>query len=396
METTAENRTMPPGDRWEPGDIYMMLSPTGTVQDISIDDRLYKSFGDFLNEYARYAVENARPPHTNDFLVHYRFDEPTGIPAWNEEEEPLQVYYKRLETVIQEQRLKPLNTCRLYPAMYCYQNGLDPLLPENSLRELKKSQNYQFAASQYSGYEWDYGYKGIQTDRGVVLFDNTERGETLHHRYKSFFLSNFFDARLDITFLRMIELIPTEKQKANIRSDITLLGPFGVLPANCYTDLNELGIYTESEYYDMAPTLENFMVLSRLDRGVMWNAPEDVYDIRCLLQLASPQNKEPVIPAEYPNVFYYRKWFAPLADRFAKAGSEREKAQVMAFVRDMAGDILRNMYPDRRQLQKSVSGPQEQRKAAVPAQTVVRQLPDVAKKLAKQSQQSKKKNGVNP
>ena len=138
MKTTEENRTMNPGDRREPGDVYMMLSPTGAVRDISIDDCLYKSFGDFLNEYAYYAVKDIRSPHTNGFFVHYRFDDPTCIPTWNEEEEPLQVYYKRLETAIKEQGLKPLNICRLYPAIYCYQNGLDPLALENSQQALNK------------------------------------------------------------------------------------------------------------------------------------------------------------------------------------------------------------------------------------------------------------------
>lgn len=57
MKTTEENRTMNSGDRREPGDVYMMLSPEGKTQAVSANGRYYKNFGHFIN-HCTYEGEN--------------------------------------------------------------------------------------------------------------------------------------------------------------------------------------------------------------------------------------------------------------------------------------------------------------------------------------------------
>ena len=93
----------------------------------------------------------------------------------------------------------------------------------------------------------------------------SEKGELLQKRYKDFFADNFFDPRLDVTFLKTIELIPNEAQRTKVNPDIALdmlystePEPFGILQADYYTDIEETGIHTECECYDMSATLANF------------------------------------------------------------------------------------------------------------------------------------------
>lgn len=68
---------------------------------------------------------------------------------------------------------------------------------------IEKSSDYRRVVSRYSDREQLSGintYTGIETDRGVLLFDNTPEGRKLQKRYKDFLADKFFDPRLDITF----------------------------------------------------------------------------------------------------------------------------------------------------------------------------------------------------
>lgn len=141
---------MNPGDRREPGDVYMVLSPEGKTQTVSANGRYYKNFGHFVKHYTEVMLHDWLTPYPNSFFVHYRFADPDRV--WKPYEN-ISMFPRKLWNAIKEQGLKPLNICRLYPAIYCYQNGLDPLLPENSHEALNKSMAYQSAVWRYSGLE---------------------------------------------------------------------------------------------------------------------------------------------------------------------------------------------------------------------------------------------------
>lgn len=401
MKTTKENGNMYPGEKQEPGDVYMMLSPEGTTQAVSANGRFYKNFGQFIHDCTYHMLKDWIAPYPNSFFVHYRFDDPSRI--W-EPYENISMFPRKLLDAVEEQGLKPVEIRRLYPAMYCYQNGLDPLLPENSPEALNKSMAYRLTLLRYSGLERsrEKTYTGIETDLGVLLFDNTEQGEKLQTRYKDFFVANFFDPRLDITFFRTMELIPNEAQRAKVNPDIDLNTlfhtepePFGCLPSGCYADIKEIGICDTVEQYDMSATLANFVALSGFDKGeIPDNIPDRTYDIGCLLYLASPECKDPEIQDEFPNFFSYHDRFDPLADRLTQTTTENEKTQIMASVRKLAKELLREQYPNIRRPQAAVQVRKEQFGVAeATVQKPARQLPDVAKKLATRS---KKKTGLKP
>lgn len=394
MDKNENNGTVP-DDRRKPGDVYIMLSTEGKIQAISVNDTFYKRFGDFVNDCAYYTLKDMAPPYGNSFLVQYRFYDPDEIPAGNPY---FHGYSRLLDTAIKEENLKPENTLRLHAVMYCHQNGLNPLLPENSEQALKRLADYNLATFRYCGMGnlATKACTGIQTDRGVLLFDDTQRGEDLQRKYREFYANHFFDPRLDITFFRTLELIPTGEQKMKINPDLDALydsgpQPFGQLSADRYTDMKEIGIYTENERVDMSPTLRNFAAISETDKGEIPDLPADTYDIGCLLYLASPECTDPVIQDEFPNFFSYYDRFDPLAERVAEARTAPEKAQAMAQVREMAGQILRQDFPGIRQPRPDETARKERRKAGLtPEGDRAKSLPDVAGKLAKLP----KKNGL--
>ena len=113
MKTTEENRTMNSGDRREPGDVYMMLSPEGKTQAVSANGRYYKNFGHFINHCTEIILKDWLTPYPNSFFVHYRFADPDRV--WKPYEN-IPMFPRKLSDAIKEQGLKPLDTCRLYPA----------------------------------------------------------------------------------------------------------------------------------------------------------------------------------------------------------------------------------------------------------------------------------------
>ena len=133
------------GDHREPGDVYMILSPGGKVKVISAVDLIYQRFTEFVDDGAYYALRDRKLSCENDFFVHYRFPDQKRIPTW-EAQETTQKYFGKLQEAIWKLGLKPVNTVRLYPAMYCYTRGLEPLAPENAPELLARKQEYQIAA----------------------------------------------------------------------------------------------------------------------------------------------------------------------------------------------------------------------------------------------------------
>lgn len=398
MKTNGNNRNVSPGNQREPGDVYMMLSTEGKIQAVSVNDLLYNRFEDFINDCAYYMGKDMIPPYGNSFFVQYRFNDPGKIPTENPN---FHGYQPKLDAAIREQGLKPVNTLRLYPVMYCYEKNLNPMLPENSEQALKKSTDYQFYTLRHANYGLRTGektYTGIQTDRGVLLFDDTQQGEDLQQRYRNLFTANFFDPRLDVTFFRTMELIPTGAQRIKTNPDLDALyhpglEPFIESPGSAYVNMKDVGIHTENERYDMSPTLANFAAISELDKGEIPSLPTDTYDISCLLYLSSPECKDPEIQDEYPNFFSYYDRFDPLGERFAAVGTETEKTQVMGEVRDLAGQILKENYPDIRQ-PSALNKAAKKRHDNTPVKNTgqqIRKLPDVAKKL---TALPKKKGGI--
>lgn len=387
MDKNGNNGIIPGNHRER--DVYMILSPEGRIKVISTVDLIYQRFTEFVNDGAYYALRNCKPSCENDFFVHYRFPDQKRIPTW-EAQETTQKYFGKLQEAIRKLGLKPVNTVRLYPAMYCYSRGLEPLAPENAQKQLARKQEYQIAAMRYSGFgaaTRQHDYTGIETDRGVLLFDNTGTGKRLRQKYREFFTANFFDPRLTrTTFFRMLDVIPTGIPQAKINPDIdfdtlyrTEPEPFGELPAECYMDIREIGIFSERERYDMSATWQNFVSLAGMDKDGNIFLPEHTCNIGCLLFLSSPDCEDPTIRDLFPNFFSYRDWFDALTERFVKAADETEKAQTMEAIRRRAVHLLKQDYPNIRLPQQARFTLEEQNKATHQG----RQLSDVKVKPAK-------------
>ena len=335
----------------KPGDLYMALSPEGKVRSIAAGDLMYENFREFTQD-AVYYTQKGRgdAPYLNDFYLHYRFPDDKDVPYWksggNDEE-----YHQRVFDTIKDQGLKPYQTIRLYAAMYCYDNGLNPLLQENSQNELEKQPAYQSAVLRYSNFgerTEHQTYHGIETDKGVVLFDGTKRGEELQQKYIDFHVANFFDARLDVTFLNKMDVIPDAGQLGKVNPELDALyadgpEPFGMLPASAYCDKNDFKAVCVNNEYNMAPENELFITFAGLDKDII-TLPTETYDISALLYLSDPDCQDPEIVDEWPNFFSYHDRFDPLDEKFRDAATDIERKEIMNDVRILASQILKEDF----------------------------------------------------
>ncbi len=108
--------------------------------------------------------------------------------------------------------------------------------------------------------------------------------------------------------MRMIELIPDKEQLAKVNPALQTLWqdestPFGQVPEKYYLNMDQIGVYTENQRYDLAPTLENFIQFSGLDNGETPSMRDETYNISCLLHLSSPQCNDPVIQDDFSQLF---------------------------------------------------------------------------------------------
>lgn len=355
--STREIKKEIPGRSIKPGDIYMMLSPEGKIRAVEVGNMMYDNFQEFMQDAVYYTKNNGDAPYPNDFLLHYRCKDSKELPHYkfgsNESEEQ---YHQRIFDTIKDQGLQPYQTIRLYTAMYCYENGLNPLLPQYSAAELRQQPAYNSAEIRYSGYGErtdDSTYHAIETDKGVVLFDGTQHGESLQQKYIDFHVKNYFDERLDITFLKKIDVIPDAGQLAKVNPSVDALYsdrpvPFGMLPASAYCNPHDFKVVSINDEYDMAPTNENFIHFVGMDNDII-SLPMETYDISALLWLADPKCDNPEIVDEWPNFFSYHDKFDPLEERFQGETTNTGREKVMTEIREMARNILKEDFPNIRQ-----------------------------------------------
>jgi len=146
-----ENMTADPYRIKKPGDLYLMLSPEGKIKMISAGDIMHDNFREFIYDAVYYTQKRGNAPYLNDRFLHYRFEDDKDVPYWKRGECD-ETYHQRVFDAIKDQNLKPYQDIRLYPAMYCYDNGLNPLFKENAQKELEKLPEYRQAVLKYSSF----------------------------------------------------------------------------------------------------------------------------------------------------------------------------------------------------------------------------------------------------
>lgn len=196
-------------------ELYLRIGSDGTVSDLDSGNTLYPDFNTFLWEIARSTLEKEAPPYANDFLVHYRFDRAEQIPRMKPYEK-IPVFRDRLLEKIARLRLQPERTLRLHDVLHCYERRINPLHPDNAPEKLHARAEFVESRQRYmpqGGAPQRLSYYGMATDRGVLLFDDSEQGRQRMEAYRMFHARRFFHPGMKTPFLNVTDVVITPALK---------------------------------------------------------------------------------------------------------------------------------------------------------------------------------------
>lgn len=140
-------------------------------------------------------------------------------------------------------------------------------------------------------------YRGIETDAGVLLFNSTARGESLYGEYLHFLAAHFYDPRMDLTFVRTLELLPEETLRSKINPPVDKLREgrteaFCRLPSVYYAERDQLGIYTELRRFDLTPKETNFVCLSSCIKSLFPESSRTLIEGKIQVELSAGKSSQ--------------------------------------------------------------------------------------------------------
>ncbi|WP_300721508.1 DUF6047 family protein [uncultured Alistipes sp.] len=293
MNNAENSSRIQPEESLHPGDVFMMLAPDGKVQVASANGRFFKNFEHFTRHCATALLNQMRPPYGNSFFVHWRFENPASVWA---DYENISVYPRRLLQAVRDQGLRPRATRRLYPLLYGIQKGCDT----RQMADLYDNPDYLDRVCLYEGSnaeERPLSYRGIETDAGVLLFNSTARGESLYGEYLHFLAAHFYDPRMDLTFVRTLELLPEETLRSKINPPVDKLREgrteaFCRLPSVYYAEQDQLGIYTELRRFDLTPKETNFVCLSSCIKSLFPESSRTLIEGKIQVELSAGKSSQ--------------------------------------------------------------------------------------------------------
>lgn len=334
-------------------EIYLIEDQPGRTYGIySNADKKFPDFRAFVDAVVENEISGGLYAVPERRLYNFRFREAGDIPdMWTRRDNS--DYCGRLRNVSEKLGIEP-KFIYLQDAIFCARHKLDSLAPENSRERLQKMEGYREL--------WEYmnDFKEnerpnvvayvIETDQGALLFDTSPKGQALQKEYMDFMTDNFYDSRLDVSFMKrghvMANILDNPKLNPPLGS---LYRPesFGKMPENMYMDRGDFLMERWIEHYDMEPTGWNFARLSGLETGDTENISQRNFDLTGLLVLTDKQAGTVEIEGEFPYSFSYGNEFADLAERYKAVGSE-EKELVLENIRTRASEIIKRDFPDMR------------------------------------------------
>lgn len=147
-------------------------------------------------------------------MLHYRLPEDASREIPQLAERPCREYYKRLSPKLSGQGITPEHIVRLRDAVYCRESKIPLLTPEAAYTALSKRDDYMDRQMGYGAYIPElkgvlpdfHACNAVELAEGVLLFSPTPKGDRLLHTMMGEIASNFFDARMKQTAMKMYQL----------------------------------------------------------------------------------------------------------------------------------------------------------------------------------------------
>ena len=331
------------------GSVYLTLTPAMQIRHICIDIPTDpQGFLRFLhNNYDDLDDSKSVP---DNYMIRYDFPDASKIPPLRRDDNS--AYLHELTAVTTEQQAYPKKIVSLLDVAYCKRNRIGLLTKESEHENLCKTIGYIPQIYRLRRLNPSFPkITGFETDRGVLLFSNTEKGRTAQADYLQYQADQFFKAQNGTTFLRVHSLlhlpeIPSRQIDRFAEMNYehhTDCNDFQPVPAEIYCPPETTRYGFCNERYDMHPTLENFDRFVHLD---YWNSPtlsDENYDIAALLLIRQNGCPRGGFYADLSRPFFRQEEFDRLDA--AKAGKSPEQcAGIDEKMKTLAGEILDHAF----------------------------------------------------
>ena len=331
------------------GSVYLTLTPAIQIRHICIDIPTDpQGFLRFMHN--NYDDLDDKKNVSDNYMIRYDFPDASKIPPLKRGDNP--TYLHELMIAAAQQRIHPTKIVSLLDVSYCNRYRIHLLTKESEHEMLRKQDKYFIHINRLRKLNPPFPkITGIETNYGILLFSNTNKGFTLSADYLQYLADQFFKAQNRTTFMKVHSLLPLAgipSQQIDRFAEMnyehhTDYNDFQSIPSEIYcpTETARYGIC--NEYYDMNPTPEN---LARFIRSDYWDCPtvsDENYDIASLLIIRQNGYSHKGFPSDQPRMFFRQEEFDRLSA--AKAGkSSEQSARIEEKIKVLAGEILNHAF----------------------------------------------------
>lgn len=195
MEPNTENQ--------KKSSLYIVLNPKFEVEYIRKFDSGWL-FSFLEQEASHYQVCKDQDVPDN-WMVEVRFKDEKHIPPLAENDNSR--YF--LDQIMPRDDFGTLSILskRLRDAVFCNKNGIDPLSSQGDHDKLRNHPIFEHSAQRNEdrlvldkSYEFPC-WKALESERGVLLFSDSENGKLAERKYRQYIVDHFFDPKFNIEFL---------------------------------------------------------------------------------------------------------------------------------------------------------------------------------------------------
>lgn len=341
----------------KPATLFLSVAPDGKTDCVRIiRDRTgegdFRRFIDSLLD-ASLRTDNPVP---DDWVFRYIIPDGSMLPALEAERDHSD-YHHRLRHLDTLAELHPTNVVSLRNAALCRHNGMDPLSPEGSNKELTLGETVPRSFPSVRAVE-------LGPNR-VLLYDMRETaGCDAYRSLHQHIADHFFDREIQTDTLRLYDLhsffdtsvlmkhIPALNFNFNHYSRNFKLTD---IPAHAFlkSDILKEGFLVKE--HDLRPTSECYTRFC-LEEDISLNVDMRAFEIALLDHITREGYPTQRLSPEWRYIFPHKADFTDLEEHIANCDDLLSLEQLQVQAREKARTILAEEYPDIRHLQQNYLG----------------------------------------
>ena len=344
----------------ESATVFVSVTPDSSTRALQIDKGKSddEAFRQFIIENVE---ETARTPGLYADSWNFRYDFPCYDTLHEPSTLPGDLDYFR--DVITLSGLHPTHVIPTLDAMYCVQNGIDPLSPEAEHSKLMTAPGYRMLGHQFRRYndsEVSFPvYRAVDTSHGVLLYDlSGVAGKEAYQIFLQRCADQYFNKDFDVDRMQFYD-IQTWHNPMELDKHFPSLNFNFELRYNNFTftnmfcsDMLPFEILKEGvkvKEYDMSPTSEcytSFVVGEKLQV----HPNTESFTIGLLNHISEHGFPTERLSSEWKFIFPFLKSFQDIRDKIETCSDSAALKEIQNDAQMRAKMIMEDCYPNRRSL----------------------------------------------